>query len=107
MCTLVIHAPQWKENEKDAKSFRQILSSGVGGGYAIADNLRKKLYPGCRVVLLCAARRQRAEGTLQKLVESGSTRSGMKRYDVHIEDFRTLDPYKHERLNRQGVAVIE
>jgi hypothetical protein len=82
-----------------------LITSRVGDGYAITQNLFSKLSPGCGVVLLCKDSEKRAEGTLVELVPTGKTDNGIERYDVHFESMKMV-PYKSERLNRNGVAVI-
>jgi hypothetical protein len=57
------------------------------------------------VVLLCKDTEKRAEGKLVKLVPTGKTDNGIERYDVYFENIKMV-PYKAERLNRNGVAVI-
>jgi hypothetical protein len=47
----------------------------------------------------------RAEGELTELIPKSKTGSGIQRYDVHIRNLKMV-PYKPERLNRNGIAVI-
>jgi len=105
--TLVIHAPDYRV-KGGAKSFEAIFESGIGPGYAISQKDLSRLPPDSKVVLLRKDKNQkRAEGRLVKLVFTGGTiPQGIKRYDVHFND-RKLVPYKAERLNRFGVAVID
>jgi hypothetical protein len=105
MATLVLNAPTWREREPDARSFEQILESGVCGGYAIPATLHSRIHPGCTVVLLNKDKQKRAEGTLVRLQSADKTKSGIQRYDVHVRDFRIV-PYQPEALGRTGVAVI-
>jgi hypothetical protein len=61
---------------------------------------------GCKVVLLSKDQKLRAEGEFVKLDPMTKTNNGIQRYDVHVKDFRSV-PYKPERLNRNGVALID
>jgi len=106
MSTLVIHAPEAKV-KKGSKSFEGIFKVGIGPGYAISQYDRSKLAPGSTVVLLRNDKNQRrAEGLLVRLVPSTKTPQGIQRYDVYFEK-QTVAPYKPEKLNRFGVAVID
>lgn len=106
MATLVIHAPDYRVKD-GAKSFEKVLGDGIGEGYAIGQKYISKLPKGSNVVLLRKDRnRKRAEGILVKLVPTTKTPQGIQRYDVHVEKW-TKVPYKSEKLNRFGVAVIE
>ena len=103
MATLVIHAPA---NGKTP--FSTIFATGVGLGYAIYESIISKLtIPGSTVVLLAKDQKLRAEGVLVKPPVRTSERiSNAWRYDVHVEKF-TMVPYKSEKLNPCGVAVID
>ncbi len=57
------------------------------------------------MVLLSKDEGLRAEGELTELVPRSKTGSGIQRYNVHIANLRMV-PYKPERLNRNGIAVI-
>lgn len=106
MITLIIHAPDYRIKD-GAQSFESTLSSCVGDGYAISKAYASILHPGSKIVLLRNDRnKSRAEGTLVKLVPTtNKTPQGIRRYDVHFRDPKVV-PYKAERLNRFGVAVI-
>ncbi len=106
MTTFVIHTPRWKVQQESARSFDGVLASGIGDGYAIPERLVRKLYVGCDVVVLSKDERKRAEGKLRELVPMGKTDSGIQRYDVYIENLRTV-PFVSEPLTRTGVAVFE
>ena len=107
MLTLVIHAPD-RAAALGASSFEQILSTGIGPGYAISKRNVDRLAEAeeSMVVLLRKDRRlSRAEGQLDRLVPTGTcTPQGIRRYDVHICGLH-LVPYRSQRLNHQGVAV--
>ena len=105
MAILVIHAPQWREEKENARSFESTIRLGVGDGYAIYKYLVDQLTPRCGVVIICKDKMERAEGILNKLVPTETTRNGIQRYDVHIDNIKPV-AYKRERLNRCGVAVI-
>jgi hypothetical protein len=106
MATLVINAPKAEIRQTNAQSFETTFTSGVGDGYAIAKGLFAQLSAGCGVVLLDKDQRKRAEGTLVRLVRiDEKTGNGIQRYEVHMKNLRMV-PYKSERLNRNGVAVI-
>ncbi len=105
MAILVINAPKWRVRQENAKSFEKTFQSGIGDGYAISKNLFDQLSPMCVVVLLSKDQKLRAEGRLIKLVPTTKTKNGIQRYDVYIENL-TMVPYRPERLNRNGVAVI-
>lgn len=108
MTTLVIHAPDGKA-KKGEKSFEAVLADGVGVGYAISKKDKTKLLPGSTTVVLLRKdkNRRRAEGLLVELVlTTRKSPQGIHRYDVHFEK-RTVVPYKSEKLNHFGVAVID
>jgi len=105
MATLVINAPKAKIKQTSAQSFETTLITGVGDGYAIWKRLAAQLDAGSGVVLLDKDQGKRAEGTLVQLVPIEKTGSGIQRYEVHMKNLRMV-PYKSERLNRNGVAVI-
>ncbi len=105
--TLVINAPWYRKN---APSFEAILCTGIGPGYAISKKDVNRLPPGSAVVLLRTDKNKaRAEGVLIERVETTipptKTPQGIQRYDVHVEKW-TVVPYKPEKINRFGVAVI-
>lgn len=106
MPSLVINAPKQQVILNNKKSFQETLNSGIGQGYAINSTLFRQIYLGCRVVLLSKDQRLRAEGELVKLVPTFKTKNGIQRYDVYIKNLTTVT-YKPERLNHNGVAVIE
>lgn len=104
MLSLIINAPKQQEISRNAQSFEQTLSTGIGAGYAINRNLFQQIHPGCKVVLLSKDRKLRAEGELIRLVPTCKTKNGIQRYDVHVSGFVKV-PYRSERLNRNGVAL--
>ena len=106
MATLIIHAPDYRVKD-GAKSFEKVLADGIGEGYAIGQKYISKLPQGSKVVLLRKDRdKKRAEGTLVKLISTNRyTPQGIQRYDVHTKGL-TVVPFKSERLNRFGVAII-
>ena len=105
MPTLVIHAPKDKAQPENSRSFETIFMLGVGDGYAIPHNLFAQLSPGCGVVLLNKVSEKRAEGNLVKLVQTGKIDNDVGIYDVHFDNIKMV-PYKTERLDKNGVAVI-
>ena len=105
MSTLVIHAPKSRAKRDGVRSFEKTFDSGVGDGYAIYKNLYDQLNFKSRVVLLDKDQELRAEGKLKRLVSTEKTKSGIQRYDIHVEHFE-LKRYKSETLTRCGVAVI-
>ena len=106
MPTLVIHAPDRRARE-GATSFEQILGAGIGDGYAIWTDYVNRIYAGCTVVLLRKDKNKlRAEGRLVKFVGTGRFINGVQRYDVHFKNMIEV-PYKPERLNHYGVAVVD
>jgi len=104
MTWLVIHAPNVRTRKEGARGFDETIGKGVGC-YAINRRLFSQLTAGCGVVLLCKDRHRRAEGTLVKLEPNGKTNNNIQRYEVHIANLREVK-YKSERLNRNGVAII-
>jgi len=104
--SLVIHAPEWKVQREGARSFEGVFASGIGDGYAIPQRLALMLYVGCDVVLLNKDKQKRAEGKLRELVPTSKTKTGMQRYDVHIENLVSV-PFEDERLTETGVAVFD
>jgi hypothetical protein len=105
MAILVVNAPKRTVHQENAKSFEKTFQSGIGDGYAISKNLFDQLSPCCVVVLLSKDQKLRAEGRLIKLVSTTKTKNGIQRYDVYIENIAIV-PYRPERLNRNGIAVI-
>lgn len=111
MPTLVIHAPECQLGRDDTKSFCETFTTRIGRAYALNRKIFSQISPGCRVVLLCKDKKRRAEGQLVKLepaTKDGSllvTKNGIKRYDVHVENFEMI-PYRPEALNRNGVAIV-
>ena len=108
MTTLYLNAPQHKAHAQGKRSFAKTLHTAVGDGYAIPKADAAQCLPGCRVVLLCQDRRQRAEGRLKTLKETGEkTGSGMRKYDVYIEALAEV-PYSPppSALRRTGILVV-
>lgn len=104
---LVISASQNKvEAGTEFRSFEQIVSTGVGLGYAISDSDRRKIRIGCKVVILDNARGKRAEAKLTKLELDEKTRTGMQRYNLNLEGAERVD-YKYERIERWGTSVVD
>ena len=106
MRTLVIHAPDEKAR-LGAASFEQIMSSGIGPGYAVSLTDVGRLAPQSAVVLLRKDRRRaRAEGRLVRLAATGQyTRNGRERYDVHVQGLQLVS-YRPEKLTRFGYCVL-
>jgi site-specific DNA-methyltransferase (adenine-specific) len=107
MPTLVIHAPEHTA-KLGAPGFQQILSTGIGPGYAISPKDVSRLPAGSPVILLRKDRNPaRAEGWLGKppVPTNDHTHNGRRRYDVHMVDLKQV-PYKPEKLNYYGYAVI-
>ena len=106
MTTLVIHAP-YRRVKNGAKSFNAVLASGLGDAYIITPREFTILGSSrsASVVVLDKDNKGRAEGVLVKLVPTKKAKNGGQRYDVHIRDLKTV-PYKSERLNRNGIAVM-
>jgi hypothetical protein len=102
---LVISAPRNKVNI-EAPPFEQILTTGVGPGYAISDPDRRSISIGCTVVILDKQYRKRAEATIVRFELAGKTESGMQRYNVHFKDAQETD-FRDERLERWGTSVID
>ena len=87
MVTLYLNVPKDKTDGEGKKSYADTLCSAVGSGYAIPKEQALLCVPGSRVVLLCQATRQRAQGRLKCLTPTGETTgSGMIRYDVALEE---------------------
>jgi hypothetical protein len=105
MAALVIHAPKEKNQTESKRSFDTTFKSGIGDGYAIWKSLASQITPNCKVIVLSKDERKRAEGVLVKLVPVEKTASGIQRYDVKMRDLKMV-PFKDERLNRNGVAVL-
>ncbi len=101
--TLVIHAPL---SQPGKKSFQEVFNDLIGEGYIIYGRDKSKLQiPGSPVVLLSNDQRRRAEGSLKALTPTNKSAAGKQRYDVHVDKWMEV-PYRRERLNRCGVAVI-
>lgn len=104
MTTLVLHAPKWRVRANRARSFEQVMNTGIGDRYAIPAGWVGQCQPGIRVVVLCKEERKRAEGTLIRLVRANQAGNRMWRYDVHIQNLAKV-PYVPESLYRSGVAL--
>jgi hypothetical protein len=104
MPTLNLSAPRAKVGPPPYRSFQRILDSGIGEAYAIAENQFNLLSSGSGVALVSNDEKRRAEGMLVELVLVGRTKSGMRRYDVHIKNLKEVD-YKPEHFMRWGVSV--
>jgi hypothetical protein len=104
MSTLILHAPT-RGTLEHKRSFQNTFACGVGDEYAIPQNLVTKLSTGCKVVLLDKDEERRAEGRLVKLEPASKANNGIQRYNVYISDLEMV-PYRPERLQRTGVAVI-
>jgi hypothetical protein len=111
MIKLVIHAPaqpKCKTTPSITHNFENYFKTGIGIGYAISDTEHKKILEAndCIVVLLRKDNtKRRAEGHLTKLVPTGKYIHRRRRYNVHFADQRMV-PYKPEKLNHYGIAVI-
>ena len=107
MCILVIHTPNHKVASSGARSFAQVMSSGIGDGYAIFKKDVNKWVKGSQVVVLRKDKNpKRAEGLLEKIVNTNKpTPQGIERYDIHIINLKEV-AYKPEKLNRFGVGYI-
>ena len=104
MKTLVIHAPKSKCNPTLGNCFANYFRTGRGKDYVIGKGNKSKLtIPGSPLVLLDKESKLRAEGVLVDLVAKKKT--PQQRYDVLFKDQKKV-PYKPERLNHYGVAVI-
>jgi hypothetical protein len=117
MPSLVINAPDYQLPRKGTKSFKDTFETGVGRAYALNWTILQQVIPDgavqpdWRVVLLWKDKKCRAEGKLIRIVPAEEdavplfTKNGIRRYDVHAEKFAMV-PYRPEKLNRNGVAVI-
>ena len=107
--TLYLNVPEAKVNSDDKRSYRDTLRAAIGNGYAIPLGDAHRCLPNCRVVLLCQERRQRAEGTLKLLEETGEkTGSGMLRYDVHMTGLVEVSYNPPpSRLRHTGILVTD
>jgi len=105
MATLIIHAPKERAVAEGKRSFDRTIRLGIGEAYAIPKAKAERLDRGDKVVVLSKDEKRRAEGRLVRLVRNSETESGMKSYDVHIEDLQEV-PYMAEPLGRTGVSVI-
>lgn len=105
--TLVIGAPQrMVTSGDDFSSFERMFMSGVGPTYIISDSEREQLPIGCKVVILDNVYEKRAEAQLTGFSKAEMAGNGQQRYNVHFVNPKMV-PYKKERLNRSGVAVID
>jgi hypothetical protein len=107
MKTLVIHAPSSKVNREGKRSFEETVKAEIGDGYAIARTEYPLISIGCDVIVLDNETKKRAEGKLVKLEHEGFTKTGMLRYNVHMENVRCV-AYRPipVRLNHRGIAII-
>lgn len=104
---LVISAPHSKSvSGYDFRSFEGIFSSGIGPTYIISDDDREQLPTGSKVVIINNEDEKRAEAQLTEFKFAEMAANGQARYDVHLVNPKMV-PYKKERLNRNGVAIID
>ncbi|WP_421302448.1 hypothetical protein [Aeromonas veronii] len=110
MTTLVIHHPEEEVAANQKKSFSICCSTGIGQGFAISKAKVAILKPGDKVVILCNTKgfERRAEGVLDKLIHSGATDSGLKRYDVYIKNISQVGYHRSDfgKLTHNGIAVF-
>lgn len=106
MNALVIHAPKGKATLEAKRTFESTIKTGIGDGYAIPKKYHSMIHPECKVIVLSKDQKLRAEGKLDKLVQSGKADNGIIRYDVHIKELCIVE-YKPECLCRTGISVIE
>lgn len=110
MKNLVIHHPVDKVICQGKKSFANCMKTMVGEGFAISKANVAALKAGDNVIVLCSSKgyERRAEGQLEKLVHSGKTGSGLKRYDVFIKDLIEVPYHRSDfgKLNHNGVAIF-
>lgn len=109
MIALYLNAPEWRVGIEKCRSFQDMLTTSVGGGYAIPKGNAAQCLPGCMVVLLSQDGKLRAEGKLKALTETGEkTGSGMLRYDVHIMELKKV-PYSPPSapLRRTEILVVD
>jgi len=110
MKTLVIHHPEEEVTENQKKSFSLCCSTGIGQGFAISKAKVASLNSGDKIVILCntSGYERRAEGTLIKLVHSGATGSGLKRYNVFIDNIIQVNYHRNDfgKLTHNGIAVF-
>jgi len=103
MPTLVINAPSYHISKR---SFSKTISTGIGNDYALNRKILPMAQKASNVIVLDKTARKKAVGVITKIVTTGNkTRSGIPRFDIHIEDLKTCK-YKPESLNRNGVAII-
>ncbi len=108
MTTLFLNLPQGQVNDEGKRSYAETLEFSVGNGYAIPKGKAEQCLPGCAVVILCRDGRQRAEGRLKALKETGTKAgNGILRYDVEIESLAEV-PYLPQSapFGRTGVLVV-
>ena len=104
---LVISAPHSKAvSGYDYRSFEGIFSSGIGPTYIISDYDRRQLPTGSKIVILDNDYEKRAEAQLTRFSFAEMAGNGQARYNVHVVNPKMV-PYKKERLNRNGVAIID
>lgn len=107
MKTLVIHAPSSKSVGESKRSFEETVRTKIGDGYALSRNEYALITLGCDVIVLDNETKRRAQGKLTKLVQDGSTKTGMLRYNVHMDHLQIV-PYTPipTRLNHRGIALL-
>jgi hypothetical protein len=104
---LVINAPHSKSvSGYDFRSFEKIFSSGVGPTYIVSDYDREQLPAGSKVIIIDNEYEKRAEAQLAEFTFAEMAGNGQARYDVHLVNPKMV-PYKKERLNRNGVAIVD
>jgi hypothetical protein len=104
---LVISAPHSKAvSGYDFRSFEGIFSSRIGPTYIISDFDREQLPPGSKVIIIDNEYEKRAEARLAEFKLAEMAGNGQARYDVRLVNPKMVS-YKKERLNRNGVAIID
>lgn len=102
---LVIHAPTSKAQSERKRSFSETVDTKVGDGYALSRNEYPLAMKCSEVIVLDNERENRAKGRLVRIEQEGWTRSGMPRYNIHMDNLR-IERYEYVKVNRRGIAFV-
>jgi hypothetical protein len=88
------------------RTFKTIVTNGIGPDYAIYSSLIRQIRAGIDVVVFDRDKQLRAEGTLTGYVAKGTAGNGVKRYDLEIRGLSQVRYRQPPGVNRCGVALL-
>lgn len=112
MGTLVLNHPHKQVLANKKKSFQSTFISGVGEEYYIPQTIIGNVKQGDKVIILSDKKgsKERAEGFLNKLVQSSFTKHSppRPRYDIYIDNLNKVPYHRNDfgDLERSGIAIF-